>query len=132
MSFSSQNPQSKADELKNRLDENDEYVDGYLYYMRISYKKRNDYSYIDFYKKAFDNAKNLSEKKRFYSEIVYEEAHRDYHKGSIKEFKALKQIGVPDHELKEAKCELFKISMSDIVRDGFAGKFNCKCLRYCI
>ena len=106
--------------MKNRLEEDDEYVDGYSYY------GHEDYSYMDFYKKAFENAKNRSQKELYFSELVYHEAHRDYHEGSFKEFKALKQIGPPDHEVKEAKWDLFKISMSDIVRNSFSGIMQCK------
>ena len=119
--LSVRNPSSKGRELKNRLEENDEYCRfGYSYY------GHGDYSYLDFYKKAFENVKVPSWKKHYLSEIVYYEAHRDYHEGSFKEFKALKQIGPPDHELNEAKWDLFKISMSDIVRNSFSGIMQCK------
>lgn len=64
----------------------------------------------------------------YHSELVYAEAHRDYHIGSIKAFKALKQIGAPDFELQEAKWDLFKISMSDILRNSFAGRLKCESL----
>ena len=46
--------------------------------------------------------------------------------GAIKEFKALNQIGMPDHDLTEATWELFKISMSDITRNSTAGRLQCE------
>ena len=116
------NPSSKGRELKNRLEQDDEFglLGGYSYF------GHEDYSYIDFYKKAFENVKVPSWKKHYFSELVYYETHRNYHEGSFKEFKALKQIGPPDHELNEAKWDLFKISMSDIVRNSVSGKMQCK------
>lgn len=114
-----QNPPRKARELKNRQEDKED-DEGYSHY------KHEDYSYIDLYKKAFEIAESPADKKHYYSEIAYFEAHRDYHQGSIKEFKTLKQIGTPDHELNEAKWDLFKISMSDIVRNSFITILNCE------
>ena len=105
--------------MKNRQDyrEDDE---GYSHY------KHEDYSYLDLYKKAFEIAESPSDKTHYYAEIAYFEVHRGYHEGLIKEFKALKQIGAPDHGLSEAKWDLFKISMSDIVRNSFITILNCE------
>ena len=101
-----------------------------------SHYKYEDYSYIDVYKKAFENAERSSmtslslDARNYYSELVYAEAHRDYHIGSIKTFKALNQVGAPDLELQEAKWDLFKISMSDILRNSCAGMLKCECMIY--
>ena len=99
-----------------------------------AYFKHEDYSYIDVYRKAFENAQcsplpSLSlHAQNYYSELVYAEAHRDYHIGSIKAFKTLNQVGAPDLELQEAKWDLFKISMSDILRNSIAGRLKCECM----
>ena len=98
-----------------------------------SYYQYEDYSYIDVYKKAFENAERSMpimdlEAESYYSELVYAETHRDYHSGSIKAFKTLNQVGAPDLELKEAKWDLFKISMSDILRNSIAGRLKCECM----
>ena len=97
-----------------------------------AYFKHEDYSYIDVYKKAFENVERSSrvslQAENYYSELVYAEAHRDYHIGSIKAFKTLNQVGAPDLELQEAKWDLFKISMSDILRNSIAGRLKCECM----
>ena len=96
-----------------------------------SHYKYEDYSFIDLLRKAFETFRieiNESpfDKKQLYSELLYYEAHREYHEGAIKEFKALNQIGMPDHDLTEATWELFKISMSDITRNSTAGRLQCE------
>ena len=46
--------------------------------------------------------------------------------GFITEFKALKQIdATPDYGIKGPEWDLFKITMSDIVRNSVAGRLNC-------
>ena len=122
-----QNPSSKARETRNREDEGFEQDGGY------SHCKYQDYSFIDLLRKALETFRNEStgtpfDKKQLYSEIVYYEAHREYHQGGIKEFKALEQVGTPDHDLREAKWELFKITMSDITRDSVVGRIKCECM----
>ena len=120
------NPSSKSRETRNRQDERFEQDGGY------SHCKYEDYSFIDILRKAFETFRIEStgspfDKKQLNSELVYYEAHREYHTGSIKEFKALNQVGTPDHDLQEAKWELFKISMSDITRNSVVGRLQCKC-----
>lgn len=128
--ISVQNPTSKARELRNRQDESLELspkAGGY------SHCKYEDYSFIDFHRKAFESTKiHPTDKKYFYSELIYYGAHRDYHGGSIQEFKSLSQIGTPDHELQEPKWELFKITMSDITRSSPAGRFRCECVIFTV
>ena len=114
------NPSRKSRELIKRQD-GDGTVDG-----GYSHKKYENYSFIDIHKKVFENEKNTFKKNVYFFDIVYYEAHRDYHSGSIKRFPALKQIGMPDDELKEAKWDLFKISMSDIVRNSLASRIKCE------
>ena len=118
----------KAREMRNR--QQHEGPDG-----TYSHYKYEDYSYIDVYKKAFENVERSTmtffDARNKYSELVYAEAHRDYHIGSIKAFKALNQVGAPDLDLQEAKWDLFKISMSDILRNSCAGWLKCKCIIYC-
>ena len=79
--------------MSNEQEVNHEYSDGY------SYCKFEDDSHVEYHRKAFENAKSPAEKKLFYSELVYYETHRDYHGGSIKEFRALSQVDTPDLEL---------------------------------
>ena len=127
----SRNSSSKARETRNREDEGFEQDGGY------SHCKYEDYSFIDLLRRALETFRVHStgspfDKKQLYSEIVYYEAHREYHEGAIKEFKALNQVGTPDHDLREAKWELFKISMSDITRNSVAGRLQCECMSYTV
>ena len=127
------NPSSKARELRNRQDEKLKISPRQGGYSHCKYE---DYSYIDFHRRAFEsfesNRLHPINKKYFYSELVYYEAHREYHCGSIKEFKALSQVGTPDHELQEAKWELFKITMSDITRNSVSGRLQCECMIFAV
>ena len=62
----------------------------------------------------------------YFSELIYYQVHRQYHMGFITEFKALKQIdATPDYGIKGPEWDLFKITMSDIVRNSVAGRLNC-------
>ena len=111
--------------MRNRQDKKLEITSGKGGYSHCKYE---DYSFIDFHRRAFESTVHPTDKKHFYSELVYYGAHREYHEGSIKEFKALNQVGTPDHELQEAKWELFKITMSDITRSSPAGRFRSECI----
>ena len=110
------NPSRKARELK---------------YKMSPYIKHDDYGFVNLFVRAFENATDPVLKKKYYAELVHSETHRDYHMGSIKQFKTLVQMDKKaDTEIKEAKWDLFKISMSDIARNSMAALFKCKiCLK---
>ena len=46
------------------------------------------------------------------SELRDSEARRDFFTGSVRQIHNLIQIGLPNLELKEARCEIYKISVS--------------------
>ena len=107
--------------MKNRQEDDGKPGDGY------SHEKHEDYSYIDVFKEVLETEQDWSKKRVYFSEIIYYEAHRDYHSGTMKQFQTLKQIDtMPDYEIKEAQWDLYKISMSDIVRSSFAGIIKCE------
>ena len=87
--------------------------------------RHDDYSYMTLLARALENTSDPALKKQYYAELVHSEAHRDYHMGSIKQFKSLIQIDErPDSEIKEAKWDLFKISMSDIAQNSLGALLN--------
>ena len=87
--------------------------------------RHDDYSYMTLLARALENTSDPDLKKKYYAELVHSEAHRDYHMGSIKQFKSLVQIDErPDTEIKEAKWDLFKISMSDIAQNSLGALLN--------
>ena len=69
-----------------------------------------DYSYIDFYRKSYENltVKNAED----LHQLRIAEARRDFWTGSIKEIKHLLQLTPPNIQLKEARCEIYKITVA--------------------
>ena len=76
------------------------------------WSERN-YSYMDYYQKAYENEKCITRKKVALYELRLREAHRDFYTCSIRQMDNLIQIDpTPNLELKEARCEIYKISVS--------------------
>ena len=71
-----------------------------------------DYSFINNFQIAHDNAPNPEEKERHLHGLQYAEAFRDYFTGPIREINNLVQLDKRPCDLKEARCEIFKISIS--------------------
>lgn len=77
----------------------------------IEPSKRN-FEYIEYYRKAYELETHPGQKEFFHFEILEQEAFRDYHTETLRQIDNLIQIGKPNFELKEAKEELYKISVS--------------------
>ena len=72
-----------------------------------------DYSYIDFYLKAYENENQPARKIDRLHRLRLNEADRDFHTGSIRQINHLIQFDPkPNLELKEARLEIYKISVS--------------------
>ena len=72
-----------------------------------------DYSFIEFIRKAVECETNQDQKLKYLDPLRHSEAVRDFWTESIKELKPLIQFDPePNLELKEAKVELYKISIS--------------------
>lgn len=69
-----------------------------------------DYSYIDFYRKSYENL-TVKDADALH-QLRDAEARRDFWTGSVREIHHLIQQTPPNIELKEARCEIFKISVS--------------------
>ena len=69
-----------------------------------------DYSYIDFYRKSYENL-TVKDADALH-QLRDAEARRDFWTGSIREIHHLIQQTPPNIELKEARCEIYKISVS--------------------
>ena len=72
-----------------------------------------DFSYINFIRKAYEIIKDPSEKSFYFGYFQYCEAERDFFAGSIRQINNLIQLDpTPNLDLKEARCEIYKISVS--------------------
>ena len=73
-----------------------------------------DYTFIDYFQKAYENENNDSALKRnIMITLRKAEARRDYYNGMIKEIKDLEQFDcTPNLELTEPKCEIYKITIN--------------------
>ena len=71
-----------------------------------------DHSYIDYFRKAYEKEDNPHHKNRLFNQLRLAESKRDFHTGSLRQINNLIQIGPPNLELKEARCEIYKISIS--------------------
>ena len=72
-----------------------------------------DYGYIEYFKKAMENQPDPDKKSKLFHRIKYNEALRDFHVGPLRHINHLIQIdGKPNLELKEQRCEIYKISLS--------------------
>jgi len=71
-----------------------------------------DFSYIKYFRIAYENHTDPKAKKTTWLNLQYSEAFRDYNTGVIKEIKNLVQLDKKPNDLKEARCEIYKISIS--------------------
>ena len=72
-----------------------------------------DYSYIDFFRKAYENDTQPARKIDHLHILRGTEAERDFYTGSIRQINHLIQFDPkPNLELKEARQEIYKISVS--------------------
>ena len=72
-----------------------------------------DYSYIVLFRKAYENETQPAQKIECLHILRFNEANRDYHTGSIRQINHLIQFDPkPNLELKEARQEIYKISVS--------------------
>ena len=72
-----------------------------------------DYSYIDFFRRAYENETRPARKIDRLHTLRESEARRDFHTGSIRQINHLIQFDPrPNLELKEVRQEIYKISFS--------------------
>ena len=72
-----------------------------------------DYSYIDFIRKAYENETGPARKMEYLHRLRESEARRDFETGSLRQINHLIQFDpTPNLELKEARCEIYKITVS--------------------
>ena len=86
-------------------------------------KHERDYSYIEYYRKAYENMQIEEEKRYYYFMLLHAEAARDYNTTSIRQIDHLVQLGKPNFDLKEPECDLYKVSISF---EAVNGKKICK------
>ena len=76
-----------------------------------------DHSYIEYFYKAMANEPSESLKANIFHTIKLHEADRDYHKSSLRQINHLIQLDErPNFELKEPRCEIYKISLSFLMK----------------
>ena len=74
---------------------------------------KKDYSYIDLFQKAYEEEERPMKKMKLLHELRASEAKRDFFTGSIRQIQHLIQLDpTPNLELKEVRCEIYKISVS--------------------
>jgi len=86
----------------------------------LSQKQKNlpgpekDYkTYIDCYRRAYENETRPTEQMRFLYRLLDTEAARDFDVGGLRQINHLFQMDpTPNLELKEARSEIYKISIS--------------------
>ena len=84
-----------------------------------------DYSHIDFYRKAYENETEPARKMTFLHVLRDCEAFRDFYAGSIRQINHLIQFDPkPNLELKEARQEIYKISVSFEPKCKFVDKLQ--------
>ena len=72
-----------------------------------------DYSYLDYYKKAYENSPDTDpHKKSLFEMILYGEASKEFYTPSMKHIKPLVQFDKPNFEIVEPQWELYKVSLS--------------------
>ena len=72
-----------------------------------------DYSYIDFYLKAYENETQPARKINRLHRLRTSQAQKDFHTGSLRQINHLIQSDPkPNLELKEVRQEIYKISVS--------------------
>ena len=71
-----------------------------------------DWGFIEYFRKSWENSADPDEKKLAFKAFITHEAERDYFTSSLRHVNHLIQIGKPYWELKEPRCEMYKISIS--------------------
>jgi len=71
-----------------------------------------DFTYIKYMRIGYENETDPIVKRDRWLNLQYSEAFRDYNTGVIKEIKNLVQLDKKPNDLKEARCEIYKISIS--------------------
>ena len=72
-----------------------------------------DYTYLDFYRKSYEYENEPLKKTAFFNQWREAIARREYHTGSIRPINHLIQFDKkPNIEVKEARWEIYKISVS--------------------
>ena len=75
--------------------------------------KDRNWSFLDYYRKSIDLETDPAQKAMSLHTLYHHEATRDMCCGSVKQMNPLIQFdSKPNRELKEAKVELYKISIS--------------------
>ena len=83
-----------------------------------------DYSFVEYYRKAYEFENNDAMKYSFWISLREAEARRDFYTGMIKEIKRLEQFdSTPNLELKEPKWEIYKITINNYFHPS-----NCRVL----
>ena len=87
--------------------------------MWLSWKQENiswankDYTYIDMYKKAYENETDPEKKQDLLNILRSSEALREFHTGSLKPINHLIQFDqTPNQDLRQVRPEIYKISVS--------------------
>ena len=71
-----------------------------------------DYSYIKYFHIAHENHSDPVAKRKNWLNLQYSEAFRDYNTGVMKDLKHLVQLDPKPLDLKEVRCEIYKITVS--------------------
>ena len=88
-----------------------------------------DYSFIEYYQKAYEYASEdypMEMKQNMFAHLRKAEARRDYYNGYIKEIQNLEQFGTSNTTLKQAKCEIYKVTITSFQ----CSKAYGECLKY--
>ena len=72
-----------------------------------------NYDYIEYYRKAYEYENDPDEKESSLFLVRKEEAKRDFFTGKLKEINHLVQFDQIPRDLKEAKWDIYKISISN-------------------
>ena len=89
-------------------------LQGGLFFEETKPTSQWDYTFIEYYRKAYENvSENPAYKQFLLMRLRKAEARRDYYTGLIKEFKNFTQLdSIPNHSLKEAKWEVYKVTIA--------------------
>ena len=71
-----------------------------------------DWSFIDLVRKAHEIEFRPERKMVFLHQLQAYEAERNFYTQSLRQIKQLIQVGPPNLDLKDARCEIYKISVS--------------------
>ena len=89
-------------------------------YLRISQaevpKTERNYSYVEYLRKGYESERLQESKYEKLLFIRHEEASRDYYTGKITEIRNLVQFDKKPSDLREARWDIYKISLSFAVK----------------